>query len=301
MAEWQRHAPADRPRHFRQLLGTRYRTRSDIPSLDRVLVREYPGWTQEVPDVVKAEVFLDHVREWTAAGKMPELTMVILPSDHTVGTTPGWCVPKACVADNDYALGKIVEGLTRSPFWPSMAILVVEDDAQNGVDHVDGHRTVALAISPWARRGAVDPTPYVQPSMVKTVELMLGLPALSLFDLTAPDMRASFLAPNEAPDTSSYAAIVPSQRIDETNARVGEIRGPDAAARRAAALASMRMRFDTPDAAPSDRLNAILWHDARGWRTPMPAVRRALFFPLSVDLADEDREEREVRATRKRR
>ncbi|AHG93810.1 phosphoesterase (plasmid) [Gemmatirosa kalamazoonensis] len=295
MADWDRHAaddPATRSRHFRTLLGTRYRTRSAIPSLDRALVREYPGWTQEVPDVVKAEVILDHLRGWTAAGKMPHLVMVILPSDHTVGTTPGWCVPKACVADNDLALGRIVEGLSRSPFWPKMAILVVEDDAQNGVDHVDGHRTVALAISPWAKRGVVDPTPYVQPSMVKTIELMLGLPALSVFDLTATDMRASFLAPDEKPDLTPYSAIVPRQSLSETNARVGAIIGPDAAARRRAALASSRMNFFTPDAAPSERLNAILWHDARGWKTPMPAVKRALFFPLSVDLDDDEREER---------
>jgi DNA-binding beta-propeller fold protein YncE len=295
MADWEGRAASDaatRSAYFRKLLGTRYRTRSSIPSLDRALVREYPGWTQEVPDVVKAEVILDHLREWTAAGKMPNLVMVILPSDHTVGTTPGWCTPKACVADNDLALGRIVEGLSRSPFWPKMAILVVEDDAQNGVDHVDGHRTVALAISPWAKRGAVDATPYVQPSMVKTVELMLGLPALSVFDLTATDMRASFLAPDEQPDLTPFTAIVPRIALSETNLRVGAITGPDAAARRQAALASSRMNFFEPDAAPSDRVNRILWHDARGWRTPMPAIKRALFFPLSVDLADDEREDR---------
>ena len=119
--------------------------------------------------------------------------MIVLPSDHTNGTSPGWSTPKASVADNDLALGRVVEGLTHSSFWKSMAILVVEDDAQNGVDHIDGHRTVALAVSPYARRHVVDSTFYSQPSMVKTIELMLGLPALSMFDLVATDMRASFL------------------------------------------------------------------------------------------------------------
>src|SRR4030095_14784762 len=115
-----------------------------------------------------------------------------LPSDHTRGATPEQSSPQAHLADNDLALGQIVEGLTRTPLWPRMAIFIVEDDAQNGVDHVDGHRTVALAISPYVRRGSVDSTFYAHQSMVKTIELMLGLPTMSLFDLIATDMRASF-------------------------------------------------------------------------------------------------------------
>src|SRR5207248_7571700 len=137
------------------------------------------------------------------------------------------CTPKACVADNDLALGKLVDGLTHSTFWKDMAILVVEDDAQNGVDHVDGHRTVALSVSPYARRGAVDSTFYSQPSMVKTIELMLGLPAMSIFDLVADDMRNSFIRPNDSPNLAAYAAIEPVQSLSERNLRVGQINGPD--------------------------------------------------------------------------
>src|SRR5437773_1766199 len=175
----------------------------------------------EVPDVAKADVFLGHLREWEDRNAMPNLVMMNLPSDHTEGISPGWCTPKACVADNDLALGKIVEGLTRSRFWKSMAILAVEDDAQNGVDHIDGHRTVALAISPFTRRHSIDSTFYSQPSMVKTVELMLGLGALSIFDLVATDMRASFMAPGETPNFAPFTAIEPTQSIYETNRRVG--------------------------------------------------------------------------------
>jgi DNA-binding beta-propeller fold protein YncE len=289
------------PAVFRDLLRQRYRTRSSIPSLDRVLVREYPGWTQEVPDVVKAEVIRAHLADWERAKRMPHLVMIILPSDHTVGTSAGWCVPKACVADNDLALGRIVASLSASSFWKRMAILVVEDDAQNGVDHIDGHRTVALAISPYARRGIVDSTVYTQASMVKTIELMLGLPALSLFDLVATDMRASFIGPNEAPDFTPYSPIVPEQSLAETNPRPASIRGAFAKERRAAAIASARMRFDEPDAAPSDALNRILWHDARGYDVKFPGVRSALFFPLSVDIDDDDRELRKPSPpTRKR-
>jgi YVTN family beta-propeller protein len=285
-------SPPNAGAYFRSEFARLYDTRSDIPSLDRVLVREYPGWTMGVPDVAKAEVFLEHLQAWEARNSMPHLVMMNLPSDHTEGTNPGWCTPKACVADNDLALGKIVEGLSRSRFWKSMAILVVEDDAQNGVDHIDGHRTIALIASPYAKRGVIDPTFYAFPSMLKTIELMLGLPALSMFDLVATDMRASFIGPNESPNLAPYTALVPVQSLTEVNQRVGSITGPHAAERRRAAIASSRMNFTDPDAAPTDRLNRILWHDARGWGTPFPGVKRSLFFPMAVDIADEDREDR---------
>ncbi|MBL0170789.1 MAG: bifunctional YncE family protein/alkaline phosphatase family protein [Gemmatimonadaceae bacterium] len=276
----------------RRTLKTMYNTRSEIPSLDRILVREYPGWTQEVPDVIKADILIEHLKEWETAKSMPHLTLMILPNDHTQGTSSGWCTPRACVADNDLALGKIIEALSHSSFWKSMAILVVEDDAQNGVDHIDGHRTVALVASPYAKRGVIDSTFYSQPSMVKTIELMLGLPALSLFDLVATDMRASFLDANATPDFTPYTARVPKQSLYETNVKVGAINGPDAAARKAAALASARMNFHEPDAAPTEKLNRILWGESKGWRVPYPFVKRSLFFPLAVDIDDDDREER---------
>ena len=283
------------PAYFRSVFAKLYNTRSDIASLDRILVREYPGWTMGVPDVAKADVFLEHLREWEAGNSMPNLVIMNLPSNHTEGTNPGWCTPKACVADNDLALGKIVEALSHSPFWKSMAILVVEDDAQNGVDHIDGHRTVALVASPYARRGVIDPTFYAFPSMLKTIELMLGLPALTLFDLVAPDMHASFIGPDETPNLTPYTALVPRQSLLEINQPVGSITGPHATERRQAAQASARMNFSDPDAAPTERLNRILWHDARGWGTPYPGVKRSLFFPMAVDVEDEDREERKPR------
>ncbi len=290
MAQYRDSTPHN-PAFFRGLLKRMYNTRSEIPSLDRILVREYPGWTQEVPDVIKADIITEHLREWEAAKQMPHLSLIILPNDHTQGTSAGWCTPSACVADNDLALGKIVDALSHSSFWKNMAILVVEDDAQNGVDHIDGHRTVAMVASPYARRGAIDSTFYSQSSMVKTIELMLGLPALSMFDLVATDMRASFIGPREQPDFRPYTALVPRQSIYETNVKVGAITGPDAAARRTAALASARMNFKDPDAAPTEKLNRILWGEAKGWRTKYPTVRQSLFFPMAVDVDDDDREE----------
>jgi hypothetical protein len=163
-----------------------------------------------------------------------------------------------------------------------MAIFVTEDDAQNGVDHVDGHRTVTLALSPYVRRGHIDSTFYAHTSIAKTIELILGLPTMSLFDLIANDMRASF---HNEPDFTPYTAVVPPQSLDDVNPPATVLRGEA----RKGALASARMRFEVPDAAPTDTLNRILWHDVRGWGVPFPGVKRAMFAPLSVDIEDADR------------
>ncbi|MDX2029111.1 MAG: alkaline phosphatase family protein [Blastocatellia bacterium] len=255
-----------------------------LKPLNEILARNFPPYTQAIPDVVRAQIFLADLKKWEQAGAMPNLVLVQLPSNHTRGTTPGANTPKAMVADNDLALGQIVAGLSKSPFWKKMAIFVVEDDAQNGVDHVDGHRTVALAISPYIRRGAVDSTFYAHQSMLKSIELMLGLPTLSLFDLIANDMRASF---TDAPDFTPYEAVQPRQSLFELNPRLASLTGQ---ARRDA-LASMRMRFDVPDAAPTERLNAIVWRSVMGMNTPYPRVRQAVFAPLSIESEDEEREE----------
>src|SRR5262249_10444865 len=127
-----------------------------LTPLNKVLARNYPPFTQAIPDLVRAQIFLKDVADWTRRGSMPNLVILQLPGDHTRGATANASTPKAHLADNDLALGQVVEALSKSPFWPKMAILVVEDDAQNGVDHVDGHRTVALAVSPYVRRGATD-------------------------------------------------------------------------------------------------------------------------------------------------
>lgn len=269
-----------------------FNTTSAIPTLDKILARDFPTWTLAIPDVVRTEIFSRYVDRWEAKDSMPDLVILELPGNHTSGTSADWCTPKACVADNDLALGQMVERLTKSKFWPSMAILVIEDDAQNGVDHVDGHRTVALAISPYARRGVVDSTFYNSPSLLKTMELMLGLPSLSMFDLVASDMGPAFIGPGERPDFEPYVAIEPTQSIYETNVRVGLLKG----AQRDAAVASGKMRFDIPDAAPTEKLNRILWWDAKGWNVPYPGVRTSLFMPLSVDVDDEEREERAERS-----
>src|SRR5262249_40921981 len=148
---------------------------------------------------------------------MPNLVVLELPLDHTAGNAPGRPTPKAMVAANDRALGQIVEGLTKSKFWPHMAIFVAEDDGFNGLDHIDGRRVVALAISPYIRRGATDSTFYSQTSMVKTMELMLGVQPLTLFDRIAADMRNAF---TRVPDLTPYRAEIPRQSLIDENPKI---------------------------------------------------------------------------------
>jgi Phosphoesterase family len=165
-------------------------------------------------------------------------------------------------ADNDLAVGQIVEGISHSRFWKSTLILIVEDDAQDGLDHVDGHRTVALAVSPYTKRGSIDSNFYSQVSMVKTIELILGVPPMSLFDLIANDMRQSFQL---TPDLMPYQAVEPKQSIYERNPDLNSLDGQ----KKADAVASSKMNWQEPDDVPTAQLNAILWRDSVGTEYPV--------------------------------
>lgn len=251
-------------------------TRAPIADLNKILAPNFPAYTTTIPDVARAKIFISELKRFESEGKMPNLTLLQLPSNHTQGTTPGASTPKAMVADNDLAVGQVVEALSHSKFWPKMAIFVVEDDAQNGVDHVDGHRTVGLVISPYTRRGHVDSTFYSHQSMLKTIELMLGLPTMSLFDLIANDMRASFT--NQA-DATPYDSVKPAQDLFEVNPAIRALSGRA----RDGAKASARMDWAEPDDIPTERLNRILWGSIKGWDKPYPAPKNSMFSPLSLE------------------
>jgi YVTN family beta-propeller protein len=238
-----------------------FATKAPIARLNQYLVSDYPAYGLRVPDVVRARIFLRHLKAWETQGDFPNLVMIQLPSDHTEGTTPGFSTPRACLADNDLALGQIVEGISHTKFWKSTLILVVEDDAQDGLDHVDGHRTVALAVSPYIRRGTIDSSFYSQVSMVKTIELILGLPSMSLFDFIANDMRQSF---QPTPDLTSYHAVEPQQSIYEANPDLNALDGQN----KLDAILSARMDWHEPDDVPSEQLNQILWRNAMNTEYP---------------------------------
>jgi hypothetical protein len=178
------------------------------------------------------------------------------------------------VADNDLALGRLVEAVSQSRFWPDTAIFVVEDDAQNGPDHVDAHRTEALVISPWCRRGVVDSTPYTTCSMLRTIELILGLEPLSQFDTAATPMRASF---QSRPAAGPWVARPARVNLDERNP------GDTPAAR-----ISATFDFSREDAVDEQAFNRVLWAAVRGENRPMPPPVHAAFVHALPEAPDED-------------
>jgi hypothetical protein len=220
-----------------------------------------PAWLSDL----NRHQLRDELKKFEQQGGFPNLVYLFLPADHTNGTRPDWPTPRAMVADNDLALGMVVEAVSKSKFWAKTCVLVTEDDPQNGFDHVDGHRTVGLVVSPYTRRRAVDSTCYNQTGMVKTIELILGLPPMTQLDLGATPMRGCF---TDKPDLTAYAAVKNSVPLDEMNRSVKELTGRA----REFALKSLELDFDEEDRADEDALNRILWFSVRGDR-PYPGDR----------------------------
>ncbi|HLH41401.1 MAG TPA: bifunctional YncE family protein/alkaline phosphatase family protein [Bryobacteraceae bacterium] len=226
------------------------------PSLEGIVNMRYRSFDLDYPDVERARVFLEDLKQFEASGQMPRLMIVRLGNDHTNGTTPGKLTPLSLFADNDYALGLVVEGISKSRFWPSTAIFSIEDDAQNGPDHVDSHRSVLLAISPYTRRGAVDSTLYNQSSVMRTIELILGLRPMTQFDAAARPLTAAFAAvANPAP----YAAEPPRISLTQRNPEIS-----------ATAAKSAKMDFRDADQIDDDELNDILYLAIKGEHAPSP-------------------------------
>jgi DNA-binding beta-propeller fold protein YncE len=223
----------------------------------------YRGWDLHYSDLDRAARFVSELRRFEAEGEMPRLQILRLPNDHTSFGFPGFRTPRAMVAENDLAVGRIVEAVTHSRFWPRTAVFIVEDDAQNGPDHVDAHRTEALVVSPYVRRHSVDSTPYTTCSMLATIECVLGLSPMSQFDAAAPPMRAAF---RPGPDLTPYAAVPARTDLREMN--------PPGT--RAAAL-SARLDLSREDANDDREANRALWAAVRGDDRTMPAPVHAAF------------------------
>jgi DNA-binding beta-propeller fold protein YncE len=223
----------------------------------------FRGFDLDYPDQRRADRFLEELTRFERDGNMPQLVILRLPNDHTSGTTPGKPTPTAQVADNDLALGRVVEGVSKSKLWKVTAIFVVEDDAQNGSDHVDAHRTVALVISPYCRRRSVDSNLYSTTSMLRTMELVLGLKPMSQFDAAARPMYASFQA---EPDLTAYEHIRPSVDLEEKNTATAW-----------GARLSQQFDLTKEDQADDLKFNEVIWHSVRGADAPMPPPVRAAF------------------------
>jgi hypothetical protein len=237
----------------------------------------FPDFNTDYPDQLRVDEFLREFDEFvkargtpvsTTPGSttkgLPQFTLLYLPDDHTGGTRPAKPTPQASVADNDLAVGRVVDAVSHSPYWDDTAIFVVEDDAQNGADHVDAHRSTALVISKYSPRPEkpfVDHHFYTTVSMIHTMETLLGLQPMNLFDAHAPLMAPLFNGPGTQPPYTADDKNLQSGLIYQVNEK-----------RSAGAKESLKMDFSRPDAADAEKLNAILWRNAKG-DVPLPVAR----------------------------
>src|SRR5438094_341504 len=179
-------------------------THTKLSGLDSITVPSYPAFRLEIRDTTRARLFADSVASWDRQGRFPDLVFLWLPRDHTYGRAGGQPTPRSMVADNDLALGQVIERLSLSAAWSSLAVFVLEDDAQNGPDHVDAHRSVLLVASPYAKSGVVDSTFYTTSSVVRSIGQLLGLPPLSQYDSAATPLWNAFA---RRPDSTPFAVL----------------------------------------------------------------------------------------------
>jgi DNA-binding beta-propeller fold protein YncE len=223
----------------------------------------FSGFAMEVSDLERADRFIQEVGRYEREGWFPQLVILRLPNDHTAGTKAGMLTPRAFVAENDLALGRVIERLSHSKFWKEMAIFVVEDDAQSGPDHVDAHRTVAFVVSPYAKRHYVCHSMFSTASLLRTMELILGLRPMSQFDAAARPLYEVF---TNKPDFTPYTARPATWPLNEKNG-VGAPMQKESAA----------LRFDTEDSNPDILFNEIIWKSVHGAESTMPPPVRAAF------------------------
>ncbi len=236
----------------------RVRYRATKPALDRYTSREYPSFDMKISDQIRADVWLKEFSEFVQRGNLPALEIIHLPGDHTAGARAGRPTPRAYMADNDLALGRMVEAVSNSPYWKDTVFFVLEDDAQDGPDHVDSHRSVLLLISAYNRRGVIHR--FVNTTdVLATVEEILGLDKLSKFDYYGRSLTEMFI---DKPDLSPYVAIKSEQPLNEMNPTTGP-----------SAQASIELDLERVDAADEDAFNRILWNALKGGQ-PYPGTKR---------------------------
>jgi DNA-binding beta-propeller fold protein YncE len=236
-----------------------------IKPVEKILSQTYPSFgNHEFSDVMRADALIRELHEYEAApgDELPELMVTALPNDHTAGTRPGSPTPRAMVADNDLALGRIVEAFSKSRFWENTVIFVVEDDSQSGWDHVSAYRTVSIVISPYSRLRNVNHTYYTQPCMVRTIEQILGLPPMNIQDAIASTMSDCF---GKTKDLTPYVALPNNIPLDEMNAPLSSLSGKALHF----AKKSLLPEYDGVDTGNDDLLNRILWFAEKG-NTPYP-------------------------------
>ena len=246
-----------------------------VPELAGHIDPLYRNFDLRYADVDRAKRFGQDLATWEGKNEMPQLVIIRLPNDHTAGARAGFHTPEALLADNDLALGQIIEAISHSTFWKDTVVFVVEDDAQNGPDHVDAHRTVALVVSPWTKRRALDHSMYSTTSLLRTMELILGFEPMSQFDAAATPMYNSFQA---TPDLTPYQHCEPGSNRNAMNPATGP--GADRSA---------AMDFSKEDQNDDISFNEVIWRAVRGADAVMPApIHAAFYVPHVKSHGDED-------------
>jgi len=234
--------------------ATAFRCVYQLEALRKYSCLEFPGWEMSIPDQVRADAFLKELAEFEKSGTYPDLVTLYLPNDHTAGELKA----QSYLADNDLALGRCIEGLSKSRFWKDMAIFVIEDDPQSGEDHVDGHRSICFVVSPWARRNVVISRFYNENTVLHTICRILGLPPLNQVVASAPTMEDCFQAQQ---DLSPYKCLVPEVALNER--KVAAADWPKTGADKKLAARIKSLDFSKPDIIDDDALNRALWMEAR--------------------------------------
>jgi hypothetical protein len=265
-----------------QRAGVSYRTygefadngKANIPSLVGHVCTGYTGYDTGVKDTTRFYQWKRDFDSLLAIGQVPQFNSIRFGNDHTDGLRKGRPTPFAHVADNDLAVGMFIEYLSQSPIWKESAVFIVEDDAQNGPDHVDAHRTTAYLASPYVKRGYVDHTMYSTSSMLRTMELLLGLPPMTQYDAAATPMWNSFTA---SPNFSSFASLPSNINLNDRNTAINKWQ-----------QLSETFDLSREDAAPDLEFSKVIWHAVKGLHIPFPGPRRAAFFSARDDDDDDD-------------
>ncbi len=233
-----------------------------LPDLKKHMCPSYPGWNLNIRDMEREKIWEHDFDSLAAKNDVPQLNIIYLPSDHTAGLGKKSRTPEAFVADNDLAVGTIIEHLSNSAVWQDCAVFILEDDAQNGPDHVDAHRSTAYLAGPYVKRKYVDHTPYSTAGMLRTIEMILGLPPMSQYDAAATTLYKSFTM---NADTTRFTHETEMMNMDALNTASTEL-----------SRESESLDFSSADRVPDAQLNQLLWKAVRG-NAPYPAPRRAAF------------------------
>jgi len=238
----------------------KFKNNTTIKPVEKILSQNYPGYDNHlIPDVLRAKTFIDELNTYEKAegDQWPELMVVALPNDHTGGTRPGIPTPRAMVANNDLALGQIIEAISKSRFWKNTVIFITEDDSQAGWDHVSAYRTVGTIISPYSKQKSAFHTNYNQTSMVRTIEQILGIPPMNIGDATAVPMFDCF---SLIPDFTAFTSVPNEIPLDEMNKNLSDLKGTALHF----AKKSLEPQFDHIDAGDDDLFNRIIWFAMKG-------------------------------------